>query len=998
MQRLARVVLVGGLCLAVLAPAAWSQSQATTGTIEGIVVDDDGERMPGVTVSVTNTATSYSRTVVTDDEGRFRFPLLPLGPYRLGAELEGFAPLTREGLRVSLGDAIALELTMQLATVQQEIIVTAEAPLIESTPTESTTRIDDEAVEGLPNNDRNFLNFSKLTPGVTIVQGPDGEELSISGQKGINNNISIDGADFNNPFFGEQRGGQRPAFTFNQDAVKEILVVTDGAPAEFGRSSGGFVNVVTKSGTNDFSGTAHLFFKNDSLSDDLELPDGSIDQREFDQTQVGFTLGGPVRKDKVFFFVAVDTQEADETKQTNPGRIAPEVVNFLASVGLPNDNAPITRTDDGDAYLAKIDWLASDRNLATLRWAYHYSQQENGTFDVPSWGASANAIETDYAHGYTGTLISTISGSLLNELRLQYAKEWRPRPYNGPDVPGQSRPFPDTAFDFVGQYRVGMPFFIPVEYDDDRTQINENLSILKGSHSVKAGFEYNDVTSAQTFIGFANGRYIFDSFDGFMNYVTFGPGWGRCSGGGTTTTGSCPAGESFSGPLLLFLQQAGVGDLSVRDAGTQAIEQLETAVFIQDQWQPTPSLTLEAGLRWEELDNAEVITPPNQVFFAPFIGQTVVTGAGPQVFPSDGTIPDDDSLQPRFALSWAPKKLTERPGVLRLSAGLYAARIPALTLASTRSTNGSRGQTLFRASFFNDFGVTPPTWPNLIPQEEIGDPFLPDVFVFNSDFELPETFSWAVSWEQELIPNWAFLAKVSFANTNHITRFINRNDPAFGSPWSTGLPPGGANGINTLTSVESSAKSRYQGYTVGVNKRYSKGYQFQAYYTNSLDRSDDDNERDPFSFRYADPTRLDAEYSFSDRHQRHRINAWLLWDGPWGINVNVRASYRSAQPQSIRADGTPAATPQDRINPDGTITRRNLGKKNNQFRTLDVRLSKDFKIGDMTLQPVIDVFNLTDEDNFLVPQVTNLVFNFDGTVQSGAGLPREFQVGVRLLW
>src|SRR4030095_11391785 len=132
--------------------------------------------------------------------------------------------------------------------------------------TEGAVRIDTAAVEGLPNNGRNFLDFVKLTPGVTIVQGPDGDELSINGQKGIANNISVDGADFNNPFFGEQRGGQRPAFTFNLD------VVADGANAEFGRSQGGFVNVITKSGTNDMSGTAHVVFKNDALSSPAKKP------------------------------------------------------------------------------------------------------------------------------------------------------------------------------------------------------------------------------------------------------------------------------------------------------------------------------------------------------------------------------------------------------------------------------------------------------------------------------------------------------------------------------------------------------------------------------------------------------------------------------------------------------------------------------------------------------------------------------------------------------
>ena len=161
---------------------------------------------------------------------------------------------------------------MKQAAVSEQIVVTAAAPLIETARTEGATRIDQKSVEGLPNNGRNFLDYTKLTPGVTIVQGPDGDELSINGQKGIPNNISVDGADFNNPFFGEQRGGQRPAFTFNLDAVKEMVVIADGANAEFGRSTSGFVNVITKSGTNDMNGTAHLVFKNDALSSNAEEP------------------------------------------------------------------------------------------------------------------------------------------------------------------------------------------------------------------------------------------------------------------------------------------------------------------------------------------------------------------------------------------------------------------------------------------------------------------------------------------------------------------------------------------------------------------------------------------------------------------------------------------------------------------------------------------------------------------------------------------------------
>jgi hypothetical protein len=989
--------LIGGIVLFCGVTGLHAQSQATTGVIEGTVEDETGAALPGVTVILTNTATNFQKVVVTDGNGRFRGLLLPLGPYTVTAGLEGFATLVREGLDLALGQAVNLEFTLGVSATQEEITVTGEASLIETTRSESQVRIGDAEIEGLPNNGRNFLEFSKLTPGVAVVQGPDGDELSINGQKGINNNISVDGADFNNPFFGEQRGGQRPPFTFNIDAVKEVLIVTDGAPAEYGRSSGGFVNVVTKSGTNDFKGSVHAFYKDDSLSDDPVNRDGTTDPKVFDQTQVGFTIGGPLKKDEVFFFAAYDLQAGEATKQNNPDRLDSRLVDFFNSIGAPDENGPITRTDDADVALAKIDWQASDKNLVTLRSTYTFSEQRNGTFDVDVWGRSANGIEQDWSHSATGTVISTLSDSLLNEFRGQYAKEFRPRPYEGNGF--ADRPFPDTGIIENGN-RFGMPFFLPVEYDDDRIQINNNLSILKGNHSMKAGIEYNDVGSSQTFIGFANGRFIFDDTEGFLNYVR-NPLYVTCSDGSTSETGFCSGDALVTGPVNLYLQFAGVGGLTAEQAGTQTLEQEEIAVFFQDQWQPSANLTLDFGLRVEEIGQPDPITPPSEVFYSEFIGQTVTTEAGPQEFPGDGTIPDDTTVQPRFALAWSPPN---KPGsILRANAGIYAARIPALTFAGSRNNTGSVGQTLARLSFLGPggFGVLPqpPPWDTLIPASEVGSPFQPDVTVTSKDLEVPKTVSASVSWETEIAPNYAWLIKGTVANTNHVTRFTNRNDPLLGSPWSTGLSEG--LGINNLTVVESTAKSRFWGITTGINKRLSNGIQFQAYYTFSEDKSDDDNERDPFTFRYANITNLGPEFGLSDRHQENRFNGWLLWNAPYGIDVNIRGSYLDAQPADIGPDGVVGSS---RCLPDGVCTlngdvfQRNQGKKDNEFQVIDVRLSKDFQVGEWTFQPVLDVFNLLDETNFLIPETTgSLAENFDGTVRSGAGEPREIQIGIRLV-
>ena len=975
------------LVCAAIATSLFAQSQATTGVIEGTVVDATGASLPGVTVTAKNTATNFEQTTVTDRAGRFRIVLLPLGPYTVTTTLEGFGTTVQKGLDLGLGQTLTVPVTMKQAAVSEQIVVTAAAPLIETARTEGSTRIDQKSVSGLPNNGRNFLDYTKLTPGVAIVQGPDGDELSINGQKGIENNVSVDGADFNNPFFGEQRGGQRPPFTFNLDAVKEMVVIADGANAEFGRSTSGFVNVITKSGTNDLNGTAHFTFKNDSLSSRAKNPDGSLQPRfNSVQAQDGFTIGGPLIRDKLFYFGALDLQQAHETKQTNPHRIEQAVVDAMASLGSPNENGPIRRTNDARVLLAKADWNATARNLATLRYAYTWSKQDNGTFDVDSWGRSANATEKDSSGAITGSLITTMTNAILNEFRFQGARENRPRPYNGPNITGQNRPLPDTAFDFGSAYRFGEPFFIPVKYYDTRVQFNDNVSFLTGGHSYKAGVEYNRVNSVQTFLGFANGRWIFDSTAGFLEDLR----------------------NHTNNHVLLYLQQAGVGNISVEEAGTQSIPQTEPAAFVQDSWRVSPNVTVQYGLRWEAQLEPDPITPPSQVFFSNFIGKT----QGGQEFPSNGKIPSDTSMwQPRFGVSWTPGGDGRK--VLRADAGIYYGRVPGLTLASSRSTNGSRGQTIAWGSGFNFAGCLP-IYPNLLAANCITNPDHPGVFVFDKNFSNPRTDSASVSWEQEVIRDYAFLVKYNYAKGSHITRFIDRNDPLLGSPWSKGLGADGKNGVGVLTTVESSARSKYDGITVGVTKRPSHNVQFQVNYTYSKDKSDDDNERDPFTFRYAKVTDLAAEWGYSDRDQRHRVNSWLLWNAPLGLNVNMRYSYRSAQPLSlscvvsasfcgVNAFGQSrfmavAASPQDRINPDGSVTQRNLGRKDNRFSSLDLRLTRPVPFGGITIEPSLEVFNLLNSANFVRPEVTSLVFNFDGTVRSGAGDPRQMQLGVRVIW
>lgn len=353
---------------------AFAQSQANTGSIEGIVSDQSGQASAGASVQAVNTGTNFTRDLTTDQEGRFRALLMPLGSYRVVVKATNCSTLNRTGIDLAVGQSIQLNLTLGVATVEQTVDVTADAPVIETSRVEQSSYIDKNSMRALPNNGRNFLDFVTLTPGVAIVQGPDGNEISINGQKGINNNVSIDGADNNNPFFGEQRGGQRPPFTVNLDAVKQFQVVSDGG-----------------------------------------------------------TLGGRIKKDKLFYFIAYDQQVFRQTKQNNPSRIDPRLVDLFATkFNDPNENGPISRTNDAQAALGKIDWSINNNNLFSIRYSYSNSRRDNGMFDVDPYARSSNGIERDFANTLSGSLNTTLSPTTLNELRFQFSREDRPRDLRQP--------------------------------------------------------------------------------------------------------------------------------------------------------------------------------------------------------------------------------------------------------------------------------------------------------------------------------------------------------------------------------------------------------------------------------------------------------------------------------------------------------------------------------------------------------------------------------------
>ena len=981
-----------------------AQASATTGIIRGTVTDSAGNPVANAAISLRNQGTNDTRQAHTAANGVYVATLLPLGSYEVSVRAIGYAPTSRKDLRVGIDAAVSQSFQLSRRPVElaaRNISDKSDTP-VSTTRTEAATELSSRVVSGLPNNGRNFLALTLLTPGVAVTQGPDGDMLSVAGQRGIFNNVSVDGADYNNPFFGEQRGGQRPAFTFNLDAVQQMVVTSQGANAEFGRSAGGFVNVVTKTGTNTLQGTVHYFGKSSALSAKLE-GNGRTLNPDFGQHQFGFTLGGPIIKDKLFFFTAYDQQVYSDTKQTNrPSSPAfDSLKTFLGSAfggALANDFGAIKRTNDAQVFLAKIDWRLDARNFFSLKYNYTRAQQNNGTFDVDTWGASANAIEKSSSNALSGQLTSQVTENIANEFRFQVAREDRPRDYIAPKLPG-GRDFPDIGMDFANAFRIGRPFFIPVTYYDTRLQVLNNVTWVTGDHLFKLGGEVNAVSSNQTFVGFANGRFIFSSVTGFINYAKNGNGYVECSNGTSNNSGSCPAGTSITGPVLLYLQQAGVGGQTVEQSGTQKIPQTDYAVFLQDTWRPSSKLTVNYGLRWEGEQQPGVLTDPSQVFFAPLIGKTVTNAKGTFTFPSNGRIPSDFAMfQPRLGIVWNIKG--DGTEVLRASAGQYNARVAALNFASVRNNNGSIGQTMFRNSALTGILGAPPNIANLLPAPAANAvPFQPGIFVVDRNFRNPRTLSATVAYERALSDN-GVTGSISYtrANSDRLTRFVDRNDAVFGAPWSTGLA--GGNGIGTLTTVESSAKSEYNGITLGLARRNVANWQFDINYTLASDKSDDDNERDPFTFRYARADRLDREWGYSDRDQRHRFNAYVLNVLPGGFLLNNRFTYTSAQPVSEKCGannqptGQRASSGADRICPNGTILDRNTLRRSNDYASWDLRLARPFSLGgSQTLEVTFEVFNVLGRNNFRDPAFGSLLFNFDGTIRNGFGDPRQIQLG-----
>ncbi len=983
-----------GICLLTtlaFSIGALAQTQSTSGTIQGNVLDANGAAIPGASVEIKNVDTNFSRSIVTDEEGRFVALSLPSGRYTVTVSKQGFATVVLENATLTVGQALNLPLALKISGVEERVTVTV--PVVDTIKTESSTTLNANTVNNTPILGRKFEDLLTLTPGVSVVQGPDGDEITFAGQRGVFNNVTLDGGDYNNGFFGEQLGGQRAAIDIPLDAVKEFQVVATGATAEFGRTAGGVINVIPKSGTNEVHGNLFHFQRLEALT-----ANGSDGQplKGFRREQFGGTIGGPIRKDKAFFFFAVESIRERLTRPnlsvpigapcsvTTPTIFANEalingsadcqrlaLLNFFRTSRSQEEGLPVERPIRNTAMLGKLDFSLNNDHKLSVTYNFDHSKNTNQTFDVATYGNSANGIEgPSKIHNLNFNLISTISANKVNEAHFSYSRENRPRGRTPSNVPA------DTAMGFVTTFRFGSPFFLQPNVDELlwRTHVKDNFAIVSGNHTIKVGGEWIHTLNDQVFRGFFTGRYIFDSVTGFLRYASpaapggFGPRAIACSNGTYVTSPTpCPVGSTPSGgPLLLFLQNGSpTGIAGVPAPGASTIDNEDLGLFVQDKWQARSNLTLSLGLRWEAQIFPKPIIPPAQTAYGPLLSD-------PR-FPSDGTLHSPKKeFQPRAGFAWDVGGKGE--SVLRGSYGIYYGRQNMLTQVGSITDNGAQQFGLFcNSSFaFTCFGAStgPPTWPGILPTTPTGKiPFGASVRVFSKDYANPRIYTTNVAFEQQVASDMSVYFDFTHAKGVHLTRFFNYARTGF-------FPT-----LGDVFVTSANGKSLYRGFTAGVRKRFSKGYQLEANYVLAKDLDDDSNERDPFTDRAFNIFNPGLDYALSDRDIRHKFNFFMNAELPAGLKGNFRVQARTAQPIS------PAVR---------TATNRNSLRKDNKYFSFDWRLERPFRFGEhMALTPVFELFNTFNNPNNINPLSTPGLFNFDGFLRQGVGDPRQAQIAIK---
>jgi len=515
-------------CLLPAATAVSARQAVTSATLAGRVEDANGSTLPGASVTATNVGTNQSRTATADDEGRYRFSYMPVGAYRLKAEKQGFAALTRR-LTLTLGQSLDVPLVLAVSGVAESVEVNgAGVPVVETARTQVAETVAPEEIDSLPLNGRNYLDLAALTPGVTRsnpvanqrfpeTSSVPGTGLSVTGQRFINNGFVVDGLSSNDD------AADLAGTFYSQEVIREFEVITSGGIAEFGRASGGVVNVVTRSGTNDYRGRVYGFLRNQRLDARNPL---APSKDPFTQAQYGASLGGPLKRDRTFFFTNFEqTRLNNATVVTiTPANVA--AVNArLDQTGYtgPRLSTGLVPTGfDTTNFLSRLDHGVNQSNQLMARYNLYRISSVNarnvGGLNAVSRGTALSDLDQTAA----ATLVTTLSPRTINEARVQFTRSRLAAPVNDEAGP---------AVNISGVANFGTATFSPTARDLDTFEIVDNVSTERGTHSLKGGADFLLNRVGITFPGASQGVYTFSSLANFQagRYATFQQAFGEAS-------------------------------------------------------------------------------------------------------------------------------------------------------------------------------------------------------------------------------------------------------------------------------------------------------------------------------------------------------------------------------------------------------------------------------------------------------------------------------------
>jgi hypothetical protein len=1007
------------LCvLALLAVGA--QGQTINATLEGRVYDATGAALPNATVTAVSSAMGLTRTATTTGGGDYAIPGLPVGEYTVTAEHQGFKKDSRKVV-LQIGQNAAVNFNLAVGQVEQQVDVEALGELVEPTRTSVSSVITEVQIDTLPVNGRQFIDFALLAPGVTVGETTSGStdviiepvtKISFAGQNIHYNLVAIDGADNMSTASGIQKT------TPSQEAVQEFRVINTQYSAEAGRAAGGIVNIITKSGTNDLHGSAYWFHRNDALDarsilTSPDLPTCSVPGDpssggcqfldKLIQNQYGFTLGGPVKKDKFFLFGNYEGQRRRENPFYNsviidnfsiPGPNN-DIQDFKANFGLPAEELNQTRTFDYDQFLVKADAPLSERHYLFIRYFFNDASLLNQSplndgFDLPS-GFKNNFFRDQ---SLVGSLTSTLRTNLLNELRVQYANRF----FDFPTV--STQPHLEVANTFTVGVNRGNPDF----YREPRFEISDSMTWNKGKHTLSWGGTFNHVTTEESFPLF----YPFEA--------TF-----AC-----LYAAQCPFSFELGQPFVIFFQRndptsnfreptilpngtsiysGGAIPESIRNLAKGELSHTYWGFFVQDKWRATDRLTLNLGVRYEFETWPDGVLDTDSNNWDPRFGFAYNFGTSKNVVLRGGVGLFHGILPSNLLHCQAPScggVIDEFPGRevkeddLNANTRLFAfASDPFLTglAMSSLLTTGTYPDAV-PLGFCPAGPVSPPDGGPLAPAGTLaGCGFFGDSVIvrFAQDHQAPYGIQMSLGLELEPFKNTALNASYLRVRGVQLSSFFNINQPPSNgcepilhdSQGNTGpkndyhvvFVPGDCNTVSPFpgtvlptVAVYFEADSRwgstYDGLLVNFAKRATGHFGFGLSYTWSKGIDNGPNPSFVLIPNDSDDIGFRRERAISSDHIAHRFvgNATIL--GPKKTNFLVNdwelgtiMSFQTPR-YFTKFAGFDANGDVFGVNDRVGIERRNTFEGDG-YAAVDLRVSRTFKLGERAkLQGIFEAFNI----------------------------------------